>query len=81
MKNLFKIITIVSAFVLSLVFFVQSIYADVVVPEGKGGGEGGFISKNDLIIYGVVGGVIIVVIVISVAILIKIRKKDVNKQQ
>lgn len=76
MRKLFKIVPV---FILSLVLFAQSAYADLVVPGGKGGSPGRFIPKNELIIYGVVGGVIIVVVVISVTALIKIRRKNVNK--
>lgn len=79
MKKLSKIISLVSAFVLSLVLSTQSAYADLIVPGGKGGSPGRLIPKNELIIYGVVAGVIIVVIVVSVVVLIKIRKKNVNK--
>ncbi|MCX6816594.1 MAG: hypothetical protein NTZ93_01905 [Candidatus Beckwithbacteria bacterium] len=79
MKKLSKITSLVSAFVLSLVLFAQSAYADLIVPGGKGGSPGRLIPKNELIIYGVVAGVVIVVIVVSVIVLIKIRKKNVNK--
>jgi hypothetical protein len=76
MKKLFKIVPV---FILSLLLFAQSAYADIAVPGGKGGSPGRVIPKNELIIYGVVGGVIIVAVIISVIALIKIRRKNVSK--
>lgn len=79
MKKLSKITSLVSAFILSLVLSGQSAYADVIVPGGNGGSLPRPIPKNDFIVYEVVAGVIIVVIVVSVIVLIKIRKRNVNK--
>lgn len=78
MKKLSKIISVASVFVLSLFLSVQNVFADVVMMEPDFFATAPK-SQNEVIVYGVVGGVIVLVVIVSVAVLIKIRKRNVNK--
>ncbi|MCX6812317.1 MAG: hypothetical protein NTW79_01690 [Candidatus Berkelbacteria bacterium] len=81
MKKLSKIISMASVFVLSLFLSTQSVFADAILPgqERKSPRPPLPNNQNELIVYGVVGGVIVLVVVVSVVVLIKIRKRNVNK--
>ncbi|MGB9762423.1 MAG: hypothetical protein ACPLW7_00170 [Minisyncoccia bacterium] len=70
-----------SVFVLSLFLSAQSVFADVIIPgqDGKSPSPPFPNNQNELIIYGLVGGVIVLVVVVSIIVLIKIRKRNVNK--
>ena len=68
-----------SVFILSLAFSAQSVYADVIIPGQERRSPRFPNNQNELIVYGVVGGVIVLVVVVSIIVLIKIRKRNVNK--
>lgn len=81
MKKLSKILSVAFVFVSSLVLSAQSVFADVIVPgqERKSPRPPLPNNQNELIVYSVVGGVIVLVVIVSVIVLIKIRKRNVNK--
>lgn len=79
MKKISKIITAFFLYILSLVYSVQYVFADLVIPGQESRPPFVPNNQNKLILYSAVGGIIVLVIVISIIFLIKIRKGNVNK--
>ena len=81
MKNVQRFVLVSSFFILSFLLFAQRVYADLVFPgqENRSPKFPPPNNQNDLIFYGVVGGIIILVIVVSVFVLVKIRNKNAGK--
>lgn len=76
MKKISKIISITFIFIYVLVFHIQNIYADVIVP-----GQPKIVpsSSQDRLAVDTVGNIVILAIIVSTIGLIIIRKKNVNK--
>jgi hypothetical protein len=79
MKKLSKIVSILSTFIFGFFMFAHNAIADVILPGEEKQTRPGLITKNELITYGVIAGVIFIAIVVSFIVLMKIRKSNVNK--